>query len=326
MLGISPTAKSSVNFDVLNPNSYNYLTPILVSIVGPTAIGKTSLAVALARKFNTEIVSADSRQCYKEMSIGTAKPTLEEQGSITHHFIDSHSITAGFSAGEFGREAVKRIHSLHKMNPLVIAVGGSTLYLKALWEGFDEMPDILPGVREQLNEELEKYGLDALLTELQQCDPDYFDEVDKHNHQRVIRALEVVRSSGRPFSTFRNNLNKELPYLNLKIGLNMEREMLFERINRRMDMMVEHGLFEEAEMLLPYKDYNALQTVGYSEVFGFLEGRYDKAEAVRLLKRNSRRYAKRQMTWFKRYDDIQWFEPSEGPRIEQVIERSLSHK
>tara|TARA_A100001015_G_scaffold315904_1_gene428867 strand:- start:1585 stop:2439 length:855 start_codon:yes stop_codon:yes gene_type:complete len=281
------------------------------------------MSITLAKKFNAEIVSADSRQLYRELAIGTAKPTREELNSVTHHFIDSHSINTLFSAGEYERVASAKIQSLHKKNQLVLAVGGSTLYLKALWEGFDEMPEIDKSIRDHLNKEIEELGLDVLLIELKDRDPKYYREVDRSNHQRVVRALEVIRSSGRPFSEFRNNAPKELPYRNLKIGLELDRDKLFDRINKRMDLMIAAGLFEEAETLIDYKDHNALQTVGYSEIFGYLEGLYDKEEAIRLLKRNSRRYAKRQMTWFRRYDDIHWFGAEQVEEIAKLIELSL---
>lgn len=297
--------------------------PLLISIVGPTAVGKTSLAIELAQWLDAEIVSADSRQFYREMTIGTAKPSKQELGLVPHHFINSHSIDTVYSAGEFGRDAIEKIGQLHQNGQAVIAVGGSGLYLKALWEGFDEMPEIGASVREELNELFKKKGLDFLLLELEKKDPDYFNEVDRNNGQRVIRALEVIRSTGKPFSSFRRNEKKELPYINLKIGLDESREVLFDRINQRMDLMIEQGLFSEAEGLFDFKEHNALQTVGYSEIYGFMDGEYDREEAIRLLKRNSRRYAKRQLTWFRRYDDIHWFEPNQIGEIKNLIEKNL---
>lgn len=297
--------------------------PLLISIVGPTAIGKTALAIRLAQWLNTEIVSADSRQFYKEMSIGTAKPTDGELAQVPHHFINSHSIESLYSAGEFGRDAVERIAQLHLNNRAVIAVGGSGLYLKAIWEGFDEMPSVDHQVRNELNDELKSKGLAFLLEELKEKDPTYFELVDRNNGQRVIRALEVIRSTGKAFSSFRKNEASSMPYDHLKIGLNTDREILFERINKRMDQMIEDGLFDEAKRLFDFRNHNALQTVGYSEIYGFMEGTYDKEEAIRLLKRNSRRYAKRQLTWFRKYDDIHWFEPDQEIRMKDLIEKML---
>ncbi|WP_420318170.1 tRNA (adenosine(37)-N6)-dimethylallyltransferase MiaA [Ekhidna sp.] len=298
--------------------------PILISIVGPTAVGKTALSIKLAEHLGTEIVSADSRQFYKEMTIGTAKPSQEELEQVPHHFINSHSITQLYSAGVYGRDALERITELHKSHKTVIAVGGSSLYLKSIWEGFDEMPEIKAGVREELNHEFEAKGIAPLLSELMDKDPEYFKEVDQNNGQRVIRALEVIRSTDQAFSSFRKTIKNVMPYDQLKIGLNMERELLFDRINRRMDQMIEDGLFDEAKKLYEFKSHNALQTVGYSEIFGFLEGNYDKDEAIRLLKRNSRRYAKRQLTWFRKYDDIHWFEPNQYTEIMTLITKALS--
>lgn len=297
--------------------------PLLISIVGPTAVGKTDVAIQLAQKMNTEIISADSRQFYIEMTIGTAKPTQHELALVPHHFINSHTINESYSAGEFGRDAIKKISELHIAYNTMLAVGGSGLYLKAIWEGFDDMPKIDPSVRNELNKQFEREGIDKLVEELREKDLVYYEEVDLKNAQRIIRALEVIRGTGKSFSYFRKRKKNEMPYSHLKIGLNLERSVLFEKINHRMDVMIEQGLFEEAEKLYDYRDHNALQTVGYSEIFGYMEGRYDKTEAIRLLKRNSRRYAKRQLTWFKKYDDIHWFSPHEMDKIHKLIERTL---
>lgn len=294
--------------------------PLLISVVGPTAVGKTSLAIRLAKEVGAEIISADSRQFYRELTIGTAKPSAEELSMVKHHFIDSHSIAELYSAGQFGRDAKDLIQARHLRGKALIAVGGSGLYFKALWEGFDEMPEVSSEIRNKLIRTFEEQGLELLLTELEKKDPHYYQTVDRHNHQRVIRALEVIRSSGKPFSSFRKSVTEDLPYHNLKIGLKMDREVLFDRINRRMDDMIEAGLFEEAAQLVPYQEHNALQTVGYSEIFGYLADQYDKDEAIRLLKRNSRRYAKRQLTWFNRYEDIHWFTPSQYDAILELIE------
>lgn len=299
---------------------------LLVSVVGPTAAGKTKVAIALAKKFNCEIISTDSRQLFKELEIGTAKPSDQELREASHHFINSHSIREEMNAGKYGREAKKVIARLHKKNRLVLAVGGSTLYLKSLWEGFDEMPQILDGVRSALNSLYQQKGITSLLQELEEKDPEYFNQVDKKNAQRLIRALEVIRSTGRTFSSYRRNSHEELPYENLKIGLEMDREVLFERINSRMDEMINDGLFQEAEALIDFRHHNALQTVGYSEIFEYLDGSYDRDEAIRLLKRNSRRYAKRQMTWFKRYDDIHWLKPAQMEEMTKLIESTLSEE
>ncbi len=296
--------------------------PFVISIVGPTAVGKTELAIKIASWLETEIISADSRQFYREMNIGTAKPNDTELALVPHHFINSHSIHELFSAGEFGRAATSKIENSSSKNNIILVVGGSGLYLKAIWEGFDDMPAIDPAIREELNQVFQSKGLEALLFELQEKDAVYFEEVDRQNHQRIIRALEVIRSTGEPFSSFRTKAKKEMPFFQLKIGLNMDREVLFERINHRMDLMIDQGLFEEAETLYEFRSHNALQTVGYSEIFDFIDGKCDKEETIRLLKRNSRRYAKRQLTWFRRYEDIHWFEPDSETEIKELIKKT----
>lgn len=304
--------------------SQKFTKPLLISIVGPTAVGKTSLAIEVSKELSAEIISADSRQFYREMMIGTAKPSIEELKQVRHHFVDSHSISENYNAGEFGRDAKEKLSELFAQANCAVVVGGSSLYLKALWEGFDEMPEVNLSARENLNMELKEKGLDSLLQELKENDPKYYAEVDRQNGQRIVRALEVIRSTNKPFSSFRKAKSSELPYRNLKIGLNMDRALLFERINLRMDHMIEKGLFEEADSLKEFRNHNALQTVGYSEIFKFMDDEYDKEEAIRLLKRNSRRYAKRQLTWFHRYDDIHWFEPQQKEEILSLVRQHLS--
>ncbi|MFH6982626.1 tRNA (adenosine(37)-N6)-dimethylallyltransferase MiaA [Marinoscillum luteum] len=298
---------------------------ILVSVVGPTAVGKTALAIEIAKYFNTEIVSADSRQFYREMNIGTAKPDKEELAQVKHHFIDSHSIKSHYSVGMYEKEALILLDKLFQRHDVVVLVGGSGLFFKAIWDGFDEMPAVDLELRASLNRCFEEEGLEPMLKELKEKDPEYFGLVDQQNHQRVIRALEVIRSSGETFTSFRKGKSvSNRNFVNLKFGLNMDREILFDRINKRMDLMIDAGLFEEAKALFPYKDHNALQTVGYTEIFNYLAGKYDREEAVRLLKRNSRRYAKRQLTWFRKDEEIKWYQPNESERIIRLIAGSLN--
>jgi tRNA dimethylallyltransferase len=291
----------------------------LIVVAGPTAVGKTKLAIDLALHFKAEIISADARQVFHEMAIGTAKPSTEELAQVPHHFINSHSIHDDFDAAAFADVAMKKILELFKSHDFIVLCGGSGLYIKALLEGFDEMPEVKPGIREELNALLEREGIAILQQELSTADPRYFAEVDKQNPQRLVRALEVIRSSGKPYSSFRIKAAKELPFRVVKIGLELQREVLYERIDSRMDAMIAAGLFEEAEKLVASKNLNALQTVGYQEIFGFLDGKYDRTEAVRLLKQNSRRYAKRQLTWFKKDGDMRWFDPKEFEAIRQYI-------
>jgi tRNA dimethylallyltransferase len=278
----------------------------LIVLVGPTAVGKTVVAIELAERLKTEIVSADSRQIFREMEIGTAKPSADELARVRHHFINIKSIEEDYNAGQFGRDAMEVIEKLFVVHDQLILCGGSGLYMKALLEGFDEMPEIPVGVREEIVEQYERNGLAWLQGEVEKVDPEYFAEADVKNPHRLIRALELNRASGQQMGAFRKKNKKELPFEVTKIGLELPREELFQRIDERMDRMIDQGLFEEAAKLYPRKQLNALQTVGYQEIFGFMAGKYDKVEAIRLLKRNSRRYAKRQLTWFKKDKEIMW--------------------
>ena len=283
----------------------------LIVIVGPTAVGKTPLAIELAKELGTEIISADSRQIFRELEIGTTKPTKEELAQVRHHFINIKSITEEYNAALFGKEARDAIDMLFETKGIAVMCGGSGLYVKAALEGFDQIPTIEVGIRDKINQEFEEKGLAWLQGQVQQIDPDYFSVVDTKNPQRLIRALEVSYSSGKPFSSWRNKQVTSLPFQVMKIGLELPREELYHRIDKRMDEMIEKGLFEEAEKFYPQRQLNSLQTVGYQEIFGFLDGLYDKEESIRLLKRNSRNYAKRQMTWFKKDKEINWCRPDE---------------
>lgn len=305
-------------FDEVNPQF-----PIrnLLVVVGPTAVGKTELCIRLAEHFGTAIVSADSRQFFREMNIGTAKPTPAERRGIVHHFVDSHSITEDYNAGAFERDALNLLQNqLFPVHPTVILTGGSTLYVKILTDGMDEIPDADPAIRPQLQARLEKEGLPPLLAQLDALDPAYGQTVDRANPQRVIRALEVCLSAGRPYSSFRQNRRAERPFRMIKIGLTRDRTELYARINARVTQMLAQGLVDEVRSLRPYRHHNALQTVGYSEVFDYLDGACDYAEMERLLMRNTRRYAKRQLTWFERDPDYRWFHPDQWTDIVQYIE------
>lgn len=277
----------------------------LIVVAGPTAVGKTAYCIDLAKKYQTEIISADSRQFYKELSIGTAKPSMEEQQGIVHHFIDSHSIHDYFSPGDFERGALKVLDQLFQTKDVVIATGGSGLYLKALTDGLDEMPDVDLRLRESLNDRLAKEGLEPLVEQLKELDEVYAAEVDLQNPQRVVRALEVCLSTGMPYSSFRKSKSVERPFIIEKFYLNRPREVLYERIDLRMEQMLSNGLVEEAKLFEGFQDLYALKTLGYKEVYGFLRGEYEEAEMVRLLKRNSRHYAKKQLTWFRHQGDYQ---------------------
>lgn len=283
----------------------------LIVIVGPTAVGKTALSIELAQKLNTEIISADARQIFTELEIGTAKPSFAQLNEVKHHFINTKSIQEAYDAATFGREALERINQLFETYNHVILCGGSGLYIKALLEGFDEMPNVPPAIRESINQQYKINGLGWLQHEVQRLDPDYFHLVDQMNPHRLIRALELNYFSGKTMAYFRQKKKKELPFEVIKIGLELPREELFARIDQRMDDMIEQGLFEEAARFYEHKNLNALQTVGYQEIFDFMDGLYDKEEAIILLKRNTRRYAKRQITWFKKDREISWLRPDE---------------
>lgn len=294
----------------------------LIVLVGPTAVGKTGLALTLARHFKTEIISADSRQIYRELTIGTAKPSQAELAQVRHHFIDSHSIREDYDANQFGEDALTLIYKLFEQHDYLILAGGSGLYIKALLEGFDDIPEVDDGIRDQLIEEFESKGLLWLQNKMRELDPDHFKTIDQKNPVRLMRALEVKIATGKSIATFQTSKKKQLPFQVVKVGLELDRVELYKRIDDRMDSMIQLGLFEEARQLYPHKDQNALQTVGYREIFDYLDKQYDEQEAVRLLKRNSRRYAKRQLTWFKRDEEITWFRPYEFDDILKYIQNS----
>jgi tRNA dimethylallyltransferase len=290
----------------------------LISIVGPTAIGKTRLSIALARHFDTEIISADSRQFFKEMQIGTAAPTAEELEAAPHHFIHHKSITDSYNVGAFEKEAMASLEQLFKNHDTVIMVGGSGLYVDAVTKGLDEFPKVDPEIRNSLNAKLKAEGLEALQLQLKNADPKSYATMAVDNPQRVIRALEVCISSGTPYSNFLTSENKQRSFKTISIGLTAERVKIYERIEARVDLMMAAGLLDEVETLLPQKHLNALQTVGYKELFNYLEGEWDLEFAISEIKKNSRRFAKRQLTWFKRDASTLWFD-DETPQ-HQIID------
>jgi tRNA dimethylallyltransferase len=287
----------------------------LIVVVGPTAVGKTTTAIRLARQYNTEIISADSRQFFRELEIGTAKPSHEELAAVKHHFINSHSIREEYDAGQYGRDALVLIHQLFERLDSLVLCGGSGLYIRGVLEGFDDMPQVPEGIRKKINHEFQEKGLRWLQEEVEKADPEFFSHVDQKNPHRLIRALELYYATGEAVTTLRKSKKKEHPFQIVKIGLELEREELYKRIDERMDAMIRAGLFDEAEKLYPLRNHQALQTVGYQEIFGLMEGEYDRDEAIRLLKRNSRRYAKRQMTWFKKDKEIAWYRPDQVETI-----------
>ena len=283
-------------------------TTYLISIVGPTAIGKTSLSIKLANYFNTEIVSADSRQFFKEMSIGTAAPTIEELAAAPHHFIHHKSITENYNVGAFEKDALKTIEELHQKHDIVIMVGGSGLYVDAVTKGLDYFPDVDPNIREQLNNTLEEEGLESLQLQLKNLDEVAYNTIAIDNPHRVIRALEICIGTKQPYSSFLNKDKNKRPFKTITIGLTADREIIYDRINQRVDIMIENGLIEEVKSLIEYKHLNALNTVGYKEIFNYLDEKWTLDFAISEIKKNSRRFAKRQLTWFKKNNETLWFD------------------
>lgn len=284
------------------------MSKILIGVIGPTAIGKTALAIELAKHYGTEIISADSRQFYKEMQIGTAVPDPEELAAAPHHFIQHLSIKDTYSVGDFEREALQKLDALFQVHDKVVMAGGSGLYVNAVIHGLDEFPEVDPEIRLSLNRKLELSGLGPLQEQLKELDPEYYSEVDRENPHRLIRALEVSIGTGKPYSSFRKNKSATRNFKPMLIGLTADRASIYERIDRRVDLMMQQGLLLEVEKFAASRHLNALNTVGYKELFDHLEGKLSLEMAVSEIKKNTRRFAKRQLTWFKKNEDVQWFD------------------
>lgn len=300
------------------------MNKILVCITGPTASGKTALSVQLALHFKTEIVSFDSRQFYKELTIGSAPPTEEQLQQVPHHFIFCRSVTQPYNAATYAVDAEKLINDLFTHHDIVIMVGGSGLYLNALMDGLDDMPEVLPQVREELQQTLLHHGIKPLQKELQQLDSEYFSQVDIHNPARLIRALEIIRSSGKKYSELRKqHLKKNHPFQTIIIFLNPPRSKLYAQINERVDKMLVQGLLDEACSLIPYRNYKPLDTVGYKELFNYFDGNYSLPEAIEKIKQHTRNYAKRQITWFKKSAYSLEISDPDSQTIIQYIEQSI---
>jgi len=297
----------------------------LIVISGATASGKTSLGIQLAQHYQTVIVSADSRQFYREMQIGTAKPNADELAAAPHYLINSLSIHDEYSIGQFERDSIQLLDKLFQKHDIVVMVGGSGMYIKAVCEGLDHFPEVPKAVREELIQLYNDKGIEYLQAELKKSDSVYYNQVDLNNPQRIMRALEVCRTTGQPFSAFRTANKAKRNFKNIKIAIDWDREILYERINKRVDLMLEAGLEAEAKTFAPLQHLNALQTVGYREWFDYFNEKIDQTEAIRLIKRNTRRYAKRQMTWLRRENEVVYFKPSELkniiPAIDQWIEK-----
>lgn len=304
------------------------MKPLLINITGPTATGKTKLGVLLAKKLNTSIINADSRQIYKEMKIGTAVPTEEEKQGIPHYLFQHKSIQDLYTVKDFETEALSVLENLFKQNPYAIAVGGTGLYFNALNYGLDEIPSVPPEIRREILKIYEQKGLAWLQEQVSRFDPLFYQTADIHNPRRLIRALEVIRYTGQPFSAFRKGERKKRPFMSIWFGLISERELLYEKINRRVDRMMAEGLEEEARKLYPFKELPALKTVGYRELFEYFEGQTTREKAVEEIKKNTRRYAKRQITWFKKNKEIHWLNADKEPEtlVKEIVSMIKQHQ
>ena len=300
---------------LMNMNS----TKRVIIIVGPTAIGKTALSIDIAKRLNTEIISCDSRQFYKELLIGAAPPSSKELAQVKHHFIHNLSVANDYNAGVFELDAMAKIEQLHKKKDTIIIVGGSGLYINAICKGFDKIPEIPDNIRKELNNQFSQKGITWLQDEVKKIDSISFESCDTQNPQRLLRALEVYKATGDTLSSFKSETAKIRPFKIIKIGLTIDRALLYERIDARIDKMIENGLLEEVESLLPFQNKNALQTVGYKEIFSFYNNECTLEEAIANIKQNTRRFAKRQLTWFRKDKDIKWFELHELDEINKFI-------
>lgn len=299
------------------------MSKTLIVLLGPTGVGKTDLSIKIAQHFNTVISSSDSRQVYREMSIGTAVPEKKQLEAVKHHFIHTHSIHDYFSSWECEQQTIDLLSNLYKEKEEVLLVGGSMMYIDAVCNGIDEIPTIDPDLRNEIVERSKNEGIESLRLQLKQLDPVFYNQVDLKNTKRVIHALEICLMTGKPYSELRTNTRKNRDFKIIKVGLNRDRAELYARINSRVDLMMKDGLLKEAQALFEYRHYNSLNTVGYKELFEHFEGNISLDEAVELIKRNSRRYAKRQLSWFRRDDEIEWFHPDQEDEVIQYIENKI---
>lgn len=294
------------------------MSTTLVVITGPTGVGKTELCIRLAERFHTDIINADSRQIFREIPIGTAAPTAEQQARVKHHFVGTHSITDYYSASMYEQDVMKLLGE-GSGERLSLLTGGSMMYIDAVCNGIDDIPTIRDDIRQEMKRRYEEEGLAALVEELRQLDPEHYEVVDRNNPRRVIHALEICHQTGKTYTSFRTNTRKERPFNIVKIGLTRPREELYERINRRVDQMMEDGLLEEARAMYPLRHLNALNTVGYKELFCYFDGTWTLPEAVERIKGNTRRYCRKQLTWFKRDPEIHWFSPDDEEEIINTV-------
>jgi tRNA dimethylallyltransferase len=296
----------------------------VIIVVGPTAVGKTSVAIELAKHFQTEIISADSKQCFKELNIGVARPSEKELQTIKHYFIASHSIHDNINAGSFEQYALEKVNELFRIHSVVIMAGGTGLYIKAFCEGMDMIPDVPDDIRKTIISKYKQEGLEWLQKEVRQKDELFYNSGEIQNPQRLMRALEVIEATGKSILEFRKGKKAKRDFNIIRIGLELPKEELHRNINARVDKMIEAGLVEEVKLLIAYKNMNALQTVGYSEIFDYLDGKVSLNEANELIKKNTRQYAKRQMTWFKKAKEISWFVPSQINKMVEFAEKDIN--
>lgn len=296
----------------------------LVILLGPTGVGKTELSLRVAEHFGSPIISSDSRQLYKDLPIGTAAPTPEQMARVRHYMVGTLNLTDYYSASNFEEDVISLLNTLHQTTPTVVMTGGSMMYIDAVCKGIDDIPTVTPAIREEIYTQFEREGLENILQELKEADPVHYEEVDRMNYKRVIHAVEICRMTGKPYSSFRTNSKKERPFRIIKIGLTRDREELYDRINYRVDQMMADGLLEEARKVYPFRHLNSLNTVGYKELFKYFDGEWSFDLAIEKIKRNSRVYARKQMTWFKRDGEIEWFHPEQETEIINFIEETIS--
>lgn len=297
--------------------------PTLIVLLGPTGVGKTELSLSIAEAYHTSIVSADSRQLYADIKIGTAAPTAEQLARVPHYFVRTLDLHDYYSAAQYEMEVLKKLEELFRENDVVVLTGGSMMYIDAVCKGIDDIPTVDNETRQLMLERYEQEGLERLCAELKLLDPEYYQIVDLKNHKRVIHALEICYMTGKTFTSFRTQTQKERPFEILKIGLKQEREELYERINRRVDIMMEEGLLEEARRVYPFRQLNSLNTVGYKELFNYLDGTWELPFAIEKIKQNSRIYSRKQMTWFKRDQHITWFHPEDTAEIMSFLQKNI---
>lgn len=291
----------------------------LIVITGPTAVGKTALTLEIAKHYGIPVINADSRQIYRELKIGTASPTAEQMKQVRHYFVGAKSIHDYYNASMYEQEVTELLNTLFGSSPIQLLSGGSMMYIDAVCNGIDDIPTVRDDIREELKRRYQEEGLEPLCEDLKRLDPEHYQLVDRQNYRRVIHALEICYQTGRTYTSFRTQAKKQRPFQIIKIGLNRDRQELYDRINQRVDDMMNSGLLEEAHAMYPYKDVNALNTVGYKELFDYFNGRWPLEEAVERIKGNTRRYARKQLTWYKRDESVAWFHPSQQQKILNFI-------